>query len=276
MLGGNSLHNLPVTRKADQHLGDSGSGADLYRKLKGFADRRRRELTTQLQPVLDLADAYGALIARAVVALSSTPPKSRHDTVVRDLIADVFDFLYEWPRPLFEGRLHVAFPLARRAYESLSLLSACYQDPSVAERWDRGEEISNAEIRRALAKLPFPESEQAMKDLYKFFSKGTHPNRDLISERFLGDGNDFVLGSIGQPELVLIVDHCHRLVEMWFWFGALVGYVAKEILVRTDPAFGKDYQATAARAQEIAKWLIKSFSKLLDQRQKEMRAERRS
>jgi hypothetical protein len=115
-----------------------------------------------------------------------------------------------------------------------------------------------------------------MKDLYKFFSKGTHPNRDLISERFLGGGNDFVLGSIGQPELVLIVDHCYRLVEMWFWFGALVGYVAKEILVRTDPAFGKDYQATAARAQEIAKWLIKSFNKLLEQRQKEMRAERRS
>lgn len=252
-----------VTPKPDQHLDDSGSEADLYRKLKSFADLRRKELTGQLQPVLDLADAYGSLIARAVAALGSTPPKSRQDSVVRDLIADVFDFLYEWPRPLFEGRLHVAFPLARRAYESLSLLSACYQDASIAERWDRGEQITNAEIRRALAKLPFPESEQALKDLYRFFSKGTHPNRDLIPERFLGDGNEFVLGSIGQPELVLIVDQCCRLVEMWFWLGALVGHVAEEILARTDPSFGNDYLAAAAQAREIGQWLVQRFNELL-------------
>ena len=245
------------------HSDEPGSGADLYRKLKDCADLRRREITAQLQPVLDLADAYGALIARAVLALGSTPPKSRQESVVRDLIADVFDFLYEWPRPLFEGRLQVAFPLARRAYESLSLLSACYQDASIAERWDGGEQISNVEIRRALAELPFPESAQATKDLYRFFSKGTHPNREMIPERFLGDGNTFVLGSIGQPELVLILDQCHRLVEMWFWLGAVVAHVAKDIWVHGDPSFGSDYLATAARAREIAQWLVKSFNELL-------------
>ena len=63
---------------------------------------------------------------------------------------------------------------------------------------------------------------------------------------------------------------------MWFWFGALVGYVANEILARTDPSFGKDYLATAGQAQEAAQWLVKSFNELLKQRQKEMRAERSS
>jgi len=102
-----------------------GSGATLYRELAFFAETRRKELVSQLQPVISLMDSYGSLVARAVFALGTVPPKSRQDVVVRDLIADVFDFLYEWRRPLFEGRFHVAFPLARRAYESLSLLVPC-------------------------------------------------------------------------------------------------------------------------------------------------------
>ena len=251
--------------------GASGSGADLYSKLPAFARLRRKELEAQLRPVLDLADAYGSLVARAVVALGFTEPNDRQDSVVRDLIADVFDFLYEWPRPLLEGRLHVSYPLARRAYESLSLLSACLQDKSIAERWDGGEQIGNAAIRKALAKLPFRESETALQELYAFFSQGTHPNRRLVSERFLGDGNEFVLGSIGQPEMVLVVDQCHRLVEMWFWFGAIVSFAAGEALSDRDPSFGRDYLATADRAREVADWLVASFNRLLEERQKEIR-----
>ncbi len=238
-----------------------------------YAETRRKELLNQLQPVLDLADAYGSLVARATIALGTVAPKGRQEEEVRDFMADVFEFLYEWPRPLFEGRVQVSLPLARRAYESLSLLSACHQDASIARRWDSGKQIGNAEIRKALAKLPFPESEQAMRDLYKFFSKGTHPNRELIAERFLGDGNEFVLGSIGEPELVLVVDQCMHLVDMWFWFGALVGFLAKEELAKTDPSFGKDYMETATQAAEIKQWLVESFNKLLPERQAELRAE---
>ncbi|MBN1459025.1 MAG: hypothetical protein JXA57_05780, partial [Armatimonadetes bacterium] len=141
----------------DSEVDDSGSGAELYRKLGEFAELRRNELSAQLKPVCELAHAYGALLSRAVVALGAMPPASLQERVVRDLTADVFDFLYEWPRPLFEGRPHVAFPIARRAYESLSLLSACLQDQAIAERWNRGKEIGNAEVRSALATLPFPE-----------------------------------------------------------------------------------------------------------------------
>ena len=228
------------------------------------------------QPVLDLAASYGSLVSRCVAAFGSVPPKSRSDVVIRDLIADVFDFLYEWGRPLFEGRVHVAFPLARRAYESLSLLSVCFQDRGIAERWDRGEQVGNAEIRKALANLPLPESEREMRDLYHFFSQGSHPNRNLVPERFLGDGNQFVLGSINQPELVFIVDHCRHLVDMWFWFVALTGFAAKEILVQSDPSFPNDYFPTAERAAEIKKWLNKVFNELLERRQSELQTERRS
>lgn len=251
------------------------SGEQLYRRLADFAETRPKEHLRQLQPVLDLAASYGSLVSRAVVALGSVPPKSRPDVVIRDLIADVFEFLYEWPKPLFEGRPHVAFPLARRAYESLSLLSACFQDQSIAKRWDDGEQIRNTEIRKVLASMRLPEPEQEMRDLYRFFSKGAHPNRDLVAERFLGAGNQFVLGSIIQPELVLIIDHCICLVEVWFWFGALAGYVAKELLAQCDPSFGKEYLATAGRAAEIKASLAKGFNELLKKRQEELQAEGR-
>ena len=112
-----------------------------------------------------------------------------------------------------------------------------------------------------------------MGDLYKFFSKGTHPNRELIAERFLGDGNEFVLGSIGVPELVFVIDQCMYLVDMWFWFGALTAVVAREELAKTDPSFGREYLATATQAAEIKKWLGQSFDKLLQERQADPRAQ---
>jgi hypothetical protein len=76
--------------------------------------------------------------------------------------------------------------------------------------------------------------------------------------------------------MVLILDHCHRLVEMWFWFGALVSWVAREALGRTDPSFGKDYLATAAQAKVVTDWLVKSFNEHLGHRQEELRSEQSS
>jgi hypothetical protein len=182
-------------------------------------------------------------------------------------MVDVFDFLWEWRRPLLEGRIQVAYPLARRSYESLSLLSICAQDPSFADRWERGKKISNAEIREALAGSPMPESEEALKDLYKFFSQGTHPNRDLIAYRYLGEGNQFVLGSIGVPDLVFVTDHCIKLVQMWFWFTAAVGYFFRAGIDTVDSSFGKDYLNTAKQAKKVVSWLVANFNRLLQERQ---------
>lgn len=256
------------TAKTD---GSSKPSGEDYAKLIEYSDHRRQELSRMFSPVVEVTDHYGALICRVTNVLGESPPTSAQDVVVRDLMADVFDFLWEWRRPLLEGRLQVAYPLARRSFESLSLLSICAQNPSFANAWEKGKKISNVEIRKALATAPMAESEDALKDLYRFFTHGTHPNRDLIAYRYLGEGNRFVLGSIGMPDLVLVTDHCIRLIQMWFWFVAAVGYFYRKVVDKVDNEFGKDYVKTVEEAKAVNSWLSENFNKLLQ----ESRASRR-
>lgn len=246
-------------------LGDSGDGRDLYAKLPDFATQRADELGKMLVPFVEFTDAYGSLVSRAVLALGAVPPSTRQDVGVRDLMADAFDFLYECRRPLLEGRAHVAFPLSRRAYETLSLLSATYQDEKLALRWDSGGQIGNSEVRKALAKLPFSEDEMALRKEYSFLSNATHPNRGMIAERFLGESNEYVLGSIGPPHLIVVLESAIRLVDLWFWLGALAGFVAKEALARSDPTFGADYMAASKDAQELKTAMVSEFNRLLEE-----------
>lgn len=238
-----------------EESGSALNGVLLHRKLEYFADERRKVLTEQFRPVIELSTMYGRLVSRAVVSLGSTAPNSRHEVVVRDLAADVFDFLYEWPRPLFEGRPQVAFPLGRRAFESLSLLSLCIQDRSLAEAWDRGKQLGNAEIRNRLGSANYPEPVDATRSFYRFFSLGSHPNRELVAQRFLGEGNAYVLGSINVPSLLLINDQCGHLVNMWYWFGAIVSQIAWNGLSSTDETYLDDYCAAADMARKVLEWL---------------------
>ena len=113
-------------------------------------------------------------------------------------------------------------PLARRAYESLSLLVACELEPKLADRWMAGKQIGNAEVRRVLAAHPMGEPEAGTRKLYNFFSKTTHPNRSHMAHRYLGEGNEFVLGAIGRPSLALLADYAHKTLSLWFWFAAFV------------------------------------------------------
>jgi len=246
---------------------EKNMGCKDYAKLTEYSGSRRKQFVEMLAPVIEITDRYGELICRITRVLGNSSPRSLQDKVVRDLMADVFDFLWEWRRPLFEGRLQVAYPLARRAYESLSLMSICIQDSSFAERWGKGERLSNAEIRKALAIAPMAESEDALKEVYRFFSRGTHPNRDLIAYRFLGEGNEFVLGSIIVPDLALIVDHCIRLVQMWFWYAAGIMHFYHTIIDRFDRSITKNYFTNAETAKKTATWLIAVFNGLLEERQ---------
>jgi len=253
---------------------DSLDGAISYEQLSDFAEARDRELTEMYSSVIELTDRYGKLICRVTNVLGKNKPKSIQDSVVRDLMADVFDFLREWRRPLFEGRLQVAYPLARRAYESLSLLGICAQDSSFAEKWEKGKKISNFDIRKALSIAPKPESEVALKDLYKFFSLGAHPNRDLISYRYLGEGNEFVLGSIGMPDLVFTTDHCMKLIQMWFWFAAVISYYYHDETHKADKQFIEDYMKTANDVKKVYDWLAENFNRLLEESLKELEQQR--
>ena len=135
---------------------------------------------------------------------------------------------------ILEGKLNVTFPVGRRAYESLSLLHLCALDKSWAEQWNKGKKIGNFDVRKELAAHPMVESEQEMRELYNFFCSATHPNRELLSRRFLGEGNKFVLGVIGGPNLVLVSDYCIKNLKMWLWLTATVTYFYRETIVEVD------------------------------------------
>jgi len=149
--------------------------------------------------------------------LGEQEPESVQDAVVRDLMADVFDFLFESRLFILKGQTLVAFPLARRAYESMSLLHWCALDSKAAENWDKGKKVSNQDVRKALAAHTMGEPEDKLRELYKFFCEVTHPNREMITFRGLGEGNTYVFGSIGAPNLIAVADYCMKHLELWFW-----------------------------------------------------------
>nr|WP_295383710.1 hypothetical protein [Pseudoxanthomonas sp.] len=255
-------------------LPEPRDGIEAFEALDSFARLRTLELAKMFEPVVALTDDYASLMSRLVWELRDSPPTDDQDRVVRDLMADAFDFLLAWRRAVLEAQLTVGYPLARRAYESLSLMAACAQDSTLAAQWHEGKEIKNASIRKALAVLPMAESEGDLKSLYAFFSKGAHPNRELIPSRFLGEGNGFVLGSIGSPNLLLVVDHLLHLVSMWFWLVAATGFHYRRVTDRSGREWGRDYLAVSARAKEVAAWLTDAYNQLLDIELKERPGEK--
>jgi len=200
----------------------------LFDQLPEFAAMRLREITGMAGPYIESTDRYARLVARLVSILGYIPPKNDQDRVIRDLLADVFDFLHEARPLILGGKLSVAYPLARRAYESVSLLHLCAVEPKWATRWQSGKQVGNADVRKALGAHPMGEPEAEMKELYKFFSEASHPNRSLVPHRLLGEGNEFVLGVIGKPELYFVVDYCAKHLELWHWVTATVSYFYRE------------------------------------------------
>lgn len=238
-----------------------------YESLQLYSETRTKEIGEISAPFIKITDRYGRLISRLSLILGGIKPKDTQDIVLRDLLADVFDCLYESRPLIMAAKLNVAFPIARRAYESLSLMSLCAIDKIWAGKWQEGKKIGNAEIRRELGKHPMGEQEEELKKLYNFFCSATHPNRNLIQRRFLGEGNQYVLGVIGQPNLLMVCDYCTKLLEMWFWLTAMVSYFYREAIAKIDKAYFDSYMQTAKEAQNVKKWLVDNFNRLLKEEQ---------
>jgi len=96
-----------------------------YKRLTHYSKTRTKEISEMSEPYIIITDSYGHLISRIVLLLGGIQPQDIQDIVVRDLMADIFDFLYESRFLILSGKLNVAFPIARRAYEALSLLHLC-------------------------------------------------------------------------------------------------------------------------------------------------------
>jgi hypothetical protein len=97
---------------------------------------------------------------------------------------------------------------------------------------------------------------------YKFFSRGSHPNRNMVPHRHLGNGNQFVLGAIGLPDLIVFSDHCLQHLSLWFWFAAVSTFRYREL---TGEEYGDKYLKTAARAKEVAAALLNETKRLRSQ-----------
>jgi hypothetical protein len=149
---------------------------DLFDQLPVFAATRLQEMTAMAKPYIESTDRYARTVARLSNLLGHNPPVSTQDRVIRDLMADVFDFLYEARNLIVGSKLTVAYPLARRAYESLSLLHVCALDAAWAEKWEMGKEITNSQVRKKLAAHPMGEPETDLQELYGFFCIATPPN----------------------------------------------------------------------------------------------------
>ena len=74
-------------------------GKRAYAELSEYASIRTNELSPMLQPLLAITDRYGELICQIFLILGRVPPASGRDAALRDLMADVFEFLTE-ARPL--------------------------------------------------------------------------------------------------------------------------------------------------------------------------------
>lgn len=114
---------------------------------------------------------------------------------------------------------------------------------------------------------PMGESEESMKELYNFFCSATHPNRELIPRRFLGEGNEYVLGVIGKPELVLITDYCMNALSMWFWLTATVAYFYRKVLEEHDKTYFAAYRHASDEAKRVSQWLVENHNHLLKEAQ---------
>jgi hypothetical protein len=246
---------------------ESNQASKMYEDLEEYAAARTEDISSMMDPYIQITDRYGQLISRIVLMVGNTKPTNVQDIVVRDLIADVFDCLYETRSLILAGKLNVAFPIARRAYESLSLLHLCAVNESWAKRWQNGKKIRNAEIRRELNAHPMGESEEKMKELYNFFCSATHPNRELIPRRFLGDGNEYVLGAIGAVNLVMVIDYCMKILDMWFWLTAIVSFFYCEIIAKINEGYPEAYHQVAEEAKKTKRWLIENFNRLLKEEQ---------
>ena len=68
---------------------------------------------------------------------------------------------------------------------------------------------------------------------------------------------------------MLITLHSIHLLQMWFWYGAVVFYFSKELAVAHRPGIGAEYLSTANEARETIKWLSEQIPRLLEEQKQE-------
>jgi len=248
-------------------------GIKFFEDLEEVSKAREENMKEILHIFIKATDDYGKLISRLTLMLGNIQPKNKHDVVQRDLLADVFDNLYEARTVLLRGKYMVAYPITRRAFESLTLKIAFHLEPKLCDKWIGGKQVGNEDVRKTLEKHKDKGGEpiEETRKLYKYFSQDSHPNYFYIPQRLLGDGNQYVLGSIGQPLLYTICHLCQNMLELWHWFTAYEGYYSMEYFEQYDKEFQNDFRQVAQQGREAHAWLNKAIKDLWEEIQEEKR-----
>lgn len=230
-----------------------------HNNLKNYSDIRFSELIEIFSEENSIIVNYEKLLCRLTLILGQLKPKDTVDQTTRDLMADVFDFLFAARQLILQNNASAAFPLLRRAFESLSLINYFILKPSRAESWNRGKEIKNAEVRNFLGthRTGLTAPEKAYKKDYADYSRGSHPNRNYVPYRFLGEPNEFVLGAFGKPQFLIVGDYLQRLIGLWFWFAAMLSVHNVKLIEFADPNYNYYYMQIAENAQRIVTRTLK-------------------
>jgi len=228
--------------------------------LKEYSKTRFSELAEIFSEENKAAVNYERLLCRATLMLGHVKPKDAADQSIRDLLADVFDFLYISRQLILQGNLSAAFPLLRRAFESSALIHYFILKPLKADSWGKDKQISNEEIRKFLGsnRMGLTATEDAYKKAYADYSGGSHPNRKYLPYRYLGEPNEFVLGSIVKPELLVVGTNFSKLIGLWFWLAAMISLHYVKLFDIADPTYGRDYMKVAEFVQKIANEVLKN------------------
>jgi len=227
--------------------------------LKEYSKTRVSELVEIFSEENKAVVDYEKLLCRATLILGHVKPKDAADQSIRDLLADVFDFLYISRQLILQGNLSAAFPLLRRAFESSALIHYFILKPQKADQWSNGKQIKNEEVRKFLGsnRMGLTVAEDAYQQAYADYSGGSHPNREYIPYRYLGEPNEFVLGSIVKPELLIVGVNFEKLIGLWFWLAAMISVHYFKLFEIADPMYSSDYMKVAEFAQKIVNEVLK-------------------
>jgi hypothetical protein len=120
-----------------------------------------------------------------------------------------------------------------------------------------------------MEKEPLADSADEIMETYKHFSGGAHPNRTHVPFLFLGEGNQFTLGSIPPVDELNLGGHFRYLMQMAYW---LIGVLAFHY---HKPArkLGKDFAQAILDLTPRIHQLGFELERQLDEMRESLRAE---
>lgn len=199
--------------------------------------RSRRELAEAVA----VAEGYECLLARIALILADLPPHGDAERALRDLAAEAFDTLRLAKYLALSGFPGACFALLRRAFELTSLLYTFSLEPGMVGAWWQGKEVRNWETRDVLGTRFQVEVRGSLDLQYDILCDWTHPNRDTVAARRLGEDEEFELGAGAPPDTPASMYAVFNLLMLWHWLVVVLAAHYIDEIDAVDPEFRADH-----------------------------------